>query len=148
MTDLNLTLRGLAEVEQTLRRQRERWDDAPRFVVGTGVEYAVYLEFGTSQMDPKPFFAPVLDEARGDIPAFINRHTRTDAASIRSAEDLVETLALAVERRIKAVITRKGLIDTGTLRASVQAVPATAAADLPGADDITPSAESTVEVGG
>jgi len=46
----------------------------------------------------------------------------------------VETLALAVERRVKEILTEKGLIDTGTLRASITT--ADTAAALPSADEV------------
>lgn len=35
--------------------------------IGTNVEYAPYLEYGTSRMTPKPFLRPALDSKREQI---------------------------------------------------------------------------------
>lgn len=147
MTDISFDLSGVDRIERRLEDLRDDWENSPRWVVGTAVEYSVYLEFGTSKMDPKPFFRPVIAEARVlGIERFIDRHTRKDADDIDTARELVRTLALAVERRVKETITKKGLIDTGTLRASVRAVRGGTISDLPDASEIDPDASSGVEV--
>lgn len=82
-------------------------------------------------MDPKPFFRPVLAELRTKgIEGFIESSGILSTVSFEQlddADDVVDALALALERRIKEIITQKGLIDTGTLRASIVAVSGTAA---------------------
>jgi len=84
-------------------------------------------------MDPKPFFRPALGELRAKgVAGFVREHTRTTVEALGSAGQVVAALALALERRIKEIITRKGLIDTGTLRASVLAVPGDNPSALPG----------------
>jgi hypothetical protein len=82
-------------------------------------------------MDPKPYFRPALAELRvKGIEGFIESSgiLRTaEFSDIEDAGEVVDALALALERRIKEIITEKGLIDTGTLRASIVAVSGTAA---------------------
>jgi len=81
-------------------------------------------------MDPKPFFRPALAELRvKGIEGFIEESgvLRSDDLGDVDPDDLVDALAFALERRIKEIITEKGLIDTGTLRASIVAVSGTAA---------------------
>jgi len=136
MTDISFELSGLDRIERRLEDLRDDWDDSPRYLVGSAVEYAVYLEYGSSKMDPKPFFRPALAEARADLEGFIADNTRKRAEEIDTARELVRTIALALERRVKEIITEKGLIDTGTLRASVLAVPGTDFGQLPAADDL------------
>lgn len=148
MTSIDVDVDGLEQTIEKLDRLEERWTDDSRWVVGTAVEYAVYLEFGTSKMDPKPFFRPALQEARRDIEGFIRDNTRTTVSEIDDVQELVRAVAFALERRVKEIITRKGLIDTGTLRASVQAVPGANPGELPTADEIDAEASSTVEVNG
>jgi len=112
------------------------------WVVGTAVNYSIYLEFGTSRMRARPFVRPVLSEVRTQgIEDFIQDNTRTSVAQIDDVNELVRVLALSMERRIKEVITEKGLIDTGTLRASVAAVPGESVDVLPEAGDIDASGE-------
>lgn len=137
MASFDLNIDGLLDVQKSLDDLEDRWTGGDRWVVGTGVEYAIYLEFGTRHMDPKPFVRPAVRELRlQGVEGFIRHNTRTSVEEIDSVNELVRVLALALERRIKEIITQKGLIDTGTLRASVAALPGASVADLPTADDI------------
>lgn len=140
MSDFDVDIDGISSLQEEFDDRIDGWKTAGSAVVGSGVEYAVYVEFGTSQMDPKPFFRPVVNDARIDTEGFLDRNTETSVDAIDSADELVRTLAVAIERRVKEIITEKGLIDTGTLRASVVAVPTEAAlpdaSDLPDSDDI------------
>jgi len=144
MSDFDFDLSGVQAAEQDFRDEIDDWTGGGAAYVGSAVEYGVYLEFGTSKMNPKPFFRPVLADARQDVAAFIDDNTNTTVRAIDSAEELVETLALAIERRVKELITQKGLIDTGTLRASIVAVRSPASLpdedDLPSGQNIPPSA--------
>ena len=38
---------------------------------GTGAPYASYLEFGTSEMEPRPFIQPILERVAPEIPNII-----------------------------------------------------------------------------
>lgn len=137
MAAFDLELDGFAETLEELERLEERFADDSTWLIGTRVEYAIYLELGTSKMDPKPFIRPALAEVRMQgVDGFIDHNTRTDVDDIDSTPELIRTLALALERRIKQIITAKGLIDTGTLRASIAAVPIEQQGKLPTADDI------------
>ena len=123
MNDFEFELNGITNLKEEFADEIEDWSDAGSVYVGTAVEYSIYLEYGTSKMDPRPYFRPALVEAKADLTGFIRDHTNTTVATIGSADRLVKTLGLALERRVKEIITEKGLIDTGTLRASVLAVP-------------------------
>lgn len=39
--------------------------------VGTSLEYAKYVEFGTSRMRAQPFVRPAFDETKGELPGII-----------------------------------------------------------------------------
>jgi hypothetical protein len=82
-------------------------------------------------MDPKPFFRPALAELRiKGVEGFIKDSgilRNKEFSDVEDADEVVDALALTLERRIKEIITEKGLIDTGTLRASIVAVSGTAA---------------------
>jgi hypothetical protein len=139
MATFDVSTSGFDALEERLNALEERVTDDATWVVGTAVEYAIYLEVGTRHMDPKPFLGPAVDEARRDTVGFIRRNTKTTVDDIDSAEELVKTLANALERRIKLIITKKGLIDTGALRASVAAVPI--GSELKGRSDVAARAD-------
>lgn len=137
MADFGMEVDGISTTLEEIDDLEERWTGGADWVVGTRVEYAVFLEYGTRHMDPKPFMRPVIVEVSMHGPEnFVDRHTRTSADDVDSIEEFLRVLALALERRIKEIITRKGLIDTGTLRASIAAVPLANADALPSAEDI------------
>jgi hypothetical protein len=130
MADFETELESFERVLESLNDIERQLDPGEPVVVGTAVQYSVFLEFGTSDMDPKPFFRPALAELRvKGVEGFIEGSgvLRSDDLGDVDPDDLVDALALALERRIKEIITQKGLIDTGTLRASIVAVSGTAA---------------------
>jgi len=94
-------------------------------------------------MDARPFFRPAINEVRAQgVDGFIARNTRTSVEALDDADAVLRVLALALERRIKEIITDKGLIDTGTLRASVTAIRDGVPSDLPDA-----GATATADIG-
>jgi hypothetical protein len=135
MSDFEVEVEGFRRVLESLEDIQDDIRGAGTVTIGTGVEYAVYLEFGTSDMDPKPFFRPALAELRVQgVERFLRSNTNLSAEQIDELETLVDAVGLALERRIKEIITKKSLIDTGTLRASILAIPGDDASKLPGED--------------
>jgi len=119
---VDLDLDGMADLQAEVRDRADDLDEPGQWYVGTAVNYAIYLELGTAKMDPKPFIRPAAHAYQSNLRAAIAADTETTLEQIDSAEELVKTVAFGLERRIKRIITRKGLIDTGALRASVAAV--------------------------
>ncbi|WP_226479165.1 hypothetical protein [Natrinema amylolyticum] len=123
MTSFDFDIKGLEEHQRQLREERDKWaGDGGKWHVGSAVNYAVYLEYGTSKMDPKPFFRPALAEAEQDLSAFVRDNTKKTVSQIDGPKELVKTVAFALERRVKQIIKEKGLIDTNAMRASVATV--------------------------
>jgi hypothetical protein len=138
MADFGLELDGLEAAINRLERLEDDAETLSSFTVGTGVFYSVFLEFGTSKMDAKPFFQPAINEVRTQgVDGFIAHNTQTSVEAQDTADDVIKVLALALERRIKEIITQKGLIDTGTLRASVVAVRGSDPSVLPTDDELS-----------
>jgi len=100
MTEFDVTLDGLESVQAELDATLDRIETDAKFEVGAGAEYAVFLEFGTEDMPPYPFFRPALRELDANADAFIARHTATTVGEIDDADTLVPTLAFALERAI------------------------------------------------
>jgi hypothetical protein len=116
----------IAELVDDIDDLQDRYTTTDSWLVGTAVSYAVYVNFGTRDQDPQPFFTSTIQEARQDLPGFIARNTQTTVAQIDSADELVRVTALAIER----VAKQRAPVDTGTLRASIQAYPGGSTADL------------------
>ena len=136
---MGVDIDGLTDLFEDLDDLQDSYgDDGPTWVTGTNVEYAIYLEYGTKHMDPKPFFRPVVAEVKTQgVESFLRDNTELGGmADIAGTEEFVAVFAIAIEARVKEVITKKGLIDTGTLRASIAATPIANASNLPTAEDM------------
>lgn len=77
--------------------------------VGTNVEYAVYVEFGTSSQEAQPYLRPAVEQAVAELDSI--------ADNADSVDELVEILALKIESYAK----ERAPVDTGTLRNSITA---------------------------
>ncbi len=75
--------------------------------VGTNVEYAIYVEFGTSSNQAQPYLRPAVEQAMAEI----------DQISWNSSQELIEKLALRIESYAKD----NAPVDTGNLQGSIQA---------------------------
>jgi hypothetical protein len=147
------TFEALDDLEDDFSGPTEDW------VVGSPQEYAPPLEYGASPHviegnpllyfeneegqliskrsvkhpgnDPNPHWRPAVNEVRLKGPLdFIESNSRKRASDIESTEELIRTLAFALEGNIKRRITKLGLIDTGAYRASVGAVPVSDLSEL------------------
>ncbi len=137
---------GFEETIQDLKSLERDLGQGGPWVVGSAVSYTVFVEFGTRYMDARPFFRPAIAEVRAQgVDGFIEDNTRKSMSDIEDVDELVRTLAFALESRIKRIITKKGLIDTGTMRASVKAVPGADVSQLPSADEVDASADVEVD---
>ncbi len=133
MTDIDLEVDGLENVFEELEELEDDWGDDPVWLVGAKAEYAVYLEFGTRDMPPYPFFRPAIREFQADPEAFIDEHTQTTLGEIEDAESLTKAIANALERQIKINATAEASgrspgvdsdhpqVQTGNLRAGIEA---------------------------
>jgi hypothetical protein len=138
MTEFSLDTSGFESAIEEVNDLIDDVQTGAEFVVGTGVNYAVFLEGGTSKMDAKPFFQPALNEVTlQGVDGFIAHNTETTVEALGTLKQVLAALALAIERRVKEIITTKGLIDTGTLRASVLAIPGDDPSPLPGVSEFS-----------
>lgn len=103
------TLRGFGAVTDGLGALADSWSGRVEWVVGTNVEYSIFVEFGTSRMKAQPYIRPAIQSAK--------RNAQRLAAESDTLEEFVAKLALHIER----VAKQRCPVDTGNLRASIRA---------------------------
>lgn len=108
MAGWGVSLLGFGSVMKGLGDIQTRLDDDAVYVVGTNVEYAVYVELGTSRAPAQPFLFPAARAAE----RVIGRIT----ADAQSLEDAVKRVALFIERRA----AQNAPVLTGNLQASIR----------------------------
>lgn len=110
MADISIgaQIRGATALLSTFESMREAATEA-KWVVGTNVEYSVYVEFGTSRMAAQPYLRPAVESAR--------RKSERIFSQADSISGYVRDLALFIEADAK----RRCPVDTGNLRASIRA---------------------------
>ncbi len=91
---IDMDLDGYQSVKESMDDLEEEWGERESWVVGTNVEYGIYLEFGTRDMPPYPWLFPAARHVM---------HERADkiAEESGSTEELVRKLAHAIERQAK-----------------------------------------------
>lgn len=109
---------GYTSVLETLEDLRVQFEGDTTYLVGPTVEYAVYVDQGTVKMDARPFVKPAAERVQADLRSKIDPHLQGDPEDAQESE-LVRATALAIEAEMKRIITQKGAVDTGAMRASV-----------------------------
>jgi len=130
---MGVEIDGLGDMFEDLDDLEDDYgDDGENWQVGTNVEYAIYLEFGTSSHviegdpllyfenesgqliskkrvrhpgnDPKPFFRPAVNEVRlQGGPGFIRHNTRKQPEQIDSTREYVATLDQSVAQVVRTL---------------------------------------------
>ncbi len=112
-----LAFTGLTQLASLLKRLEgatfgEAW-------VGSAVVYGPFHEFGTAVLQERPHWRVAINE----IVAGAAGNTELQEGIIKGltagAGDSPMEIALLIERRVKQLITSKGIIDTGNYRGSV-----------------------------
>jgi len=102
MADFEIDLSGMAELQDTIDDLKDDYGESPVYVVGTNVEYGVYLEFGTRDMPPYAWFRPAIREFKANPTTFILENTGWNSIDeIPSTKELVRAVANALENQMK-----------------------------------------------
>lgn len=103
-----VNLMGYANVLETLQNLKLKFDGDTVYVVSSGAEYSVYVEYGTRNMQAQPFLRPAV------------KHVQNNMASIVEGADseaqVVKKIAFAIERKASELAP----VDTGNLKANVE----------------------------
>lgn len=103
-----VNLLGFGALLDALDGIQMRLDDNAVYVVGTNVEYSIYVELGTSRMAAQPYLIPAAREAA--------RSAERIAGDASSVDEAVKRIAFFIERRAKQEVP----VDTGNLKASIR----------------------------
>jgi len=106
-TDARVAISGLAATNAALEAAKP--DANAEWIVGTDVEYSVYVEFGTSEQQAQPYLRPALRQAMREADTFSG-----DA-------DNVDELVALIAQRTKELAKDRAPVDTGRLRNSISA---------------------------
>jgi hypothetical protein len=136
MTDIELDLSGVSELQATIEALQERGGSDAVYVTGTDREYGIFLELGTEDMPPYPWFRPAIREFRANPKRFIRDNTDFSGIDeIETADELVATVATALQTQMEKNVSANTSADrspgthpdhpqrdTGALVNSIQAV--------------------------
>jgi hypothetical protein len=133
-----MTFTGLAQLQLFFSLMKKAAESFGEAWVGSAVTYAPYQEFGTRLLQERPHWRvaipEIIAEVGGDqreqnavLDALIAREMEGldfgEVGQIDSAMTAPMVVALKIERRVKQIITAKGIIDTGNYRASIATGP-------------------------
>jgi len=100
MVDIDLDI-STGTVEKNIDELKERFEGETVYVVGSNVEYGVYLEMGTRDMPPYPWFRPAIREFKANPEQLIQRHTGfTSIDEIPSEDVLVKAVATTLSEQM------------------------------------------------
>jgi len=85
-------------------------DSGTTFVVGTDVDYSVYVELGTVNMEAQPYIRPAVERVAANPGNYVSSFNSIDEIAQQIAEGIAE------EARSEAPV------DTGRLRDSIRVV--------------------------
>jgi hypothetical protein len=110
---------GLSSTIDALESIRVDYDDGAAYLVGPTVEYSIYQERGTADIEARPFVRPAAEFVEANLASEVRRIASSQGLSLDTESDIVRAAALAVQDRIKRIADRKDIRDTGNLIASV-----------------------------
>jgi hypothetical protein len=113
-----LSLTGLATTMQMLESLQFSVDDETVYIVGPTVKYSVFVDRGTSKMEARPFVRPAAERVQANLETEVGRFLDGGLGD-SSMGAITRAAALAVQREMQRIITQKGAVDTGAMRASV-----------------------------
>jgi len=109
-----ISVTGIASSLDLLESVKMQWNDDALIIVAPTVNYAVYQERGTSNIDARPFMRPAAERVRANTSTMLERY----GAAAPDAGP-VETLAVAVQNEARQIADSKGVRDTGALISSI-----------------------------
>lgn len=116
-----MTIKGMGSVDKVLRGfvdmiSKFEKSEGATWLVGTGVEYAVSVEFGTDKQEAQPFLRTAVKRVLNDK-AKLKEIERRALQTSNPVNTIVKLVALEIERVAKQLCP----VDTGNLKMSIEA---------------------------
>jgi hypothetical protein len=138
VTEIDFEFEGAQQTFEAFQELRERYEgDGITLIVGTTVKYGIFLEMGTEDMPPYPWFRPAVREFKANPEQFLFDNTDFNAISeIETTEELVTAVATALQTQMEDNVNAQDPSrdrspgtkpdhpsrDTGNLTASIMSV--------------------------
>lgn len=104
MTDFDVELQGSNELRVDLGELEDAGTTDRAYEVGTTVEYGQFLEFGTRDMPPYPWFRPAIRELEANSRDFVGSSDAVDLDGIEDARNagvIVKAVAASLARQME-----------------------------------------------
>lgn len=108
MIKMGMKVIGMTAVMTMFDRVIRRYRINADYYVGTNVDYAAYVEYGTYKMQAQPYLRPAADQVKGNLNDIVSRQSSMDGA--------IKAVALEVESDAK----RRCPVRTGNLMGSIE----------------------------
>jgi len=109
MADFDFDLQGDTDLQATLQELESRGSSNAVHQVVSGAEYSRFLEYGTRDMPPYPFFRPAIREAKLDIEILLRRHQQLGLDDFQTTDELVlavaESLREQMQNNVRAALS-------------------------------------------
>jgi len=99
---------GVQQTMQLLTNIEAQFGSDALYIVGPTAKYGVFVERGTSTMEPQPYLEPALRSVAADIDEV--------TAGLTGTNEMIRAIALEVQTRARA----RAPVDTGNLRSSIE----------------------------
>jgi len=99
--DFELDLSGMEQLQGRLEELKEDGTTTAEHEVVSEADYSRFLEFGTRDMPPYPFFRPAIREAKLDAEMLIRRHQQLGLGDFETADELVLALAESLREQMQ-----------------------------------------------
>jgi len=129
----DIDVSGLEDIEESITDIQDDVDEDSDAEVVSTADYSIYLELGTENMPPYPFFRPAIRELKANPNQFVQDNFGREIDEAESTDQAVWWVAQALEQQIKTNATAQAsgrspgtaddhpAVDTGNLRNGIKA---------------------------
>lgn len=116
MVSIDIDVSGIASTVESIEDLKPTVAETEKWQVRVGAEYGIYLERGTRNHPPYPFFHPAIRQFEATPRTFVFKNQGVDIDNVDDVGTVVESVAeaLALQMRINVAAQRLGGRSPGT----------------------------------